>query len=112
MKRFDGRGALAGLLMGWILCAGPAEAATGPITCGDTLGAGRHVLTGDIICGATDFQALTLLDGAILDLNGAVIQSGPVESFGIVVDGDGVTIEGPGALVGFQIAVSVQTPVA
>ena len=60
------------------------------VTCGDILGpGGMHILTADLICEGDD-PALTVRDGAVLDLAGHLVKS---PSLGILVEGQGATLQ-------------------
>jgi len=59
------------------------------VTCGDILSGGVHTLTADLICEG-DGPALTVRDGAVLDLGGHMVQSAILV---ILVEGKGATLQ-------------------
>jgi parallel beta-helix repeat protein len=54
------------------LAGAPTEARAAHLSCGDVLGAGRHVMDSDLVCSAPDF-GLELGSGAELDMQGREI---------------------------------------
>ncbi|XXF80220.1 right-handed parallel beta-helix repeat-containing protein [Myxococcaceae bacterium GXIMD 01537] len=88
---------ILGACLAMLLCPVSAALAegNGDITCGATLGAGRHVLRSNLRCNpGSGASVLTLTDGARLDLNGHTVScSGGADTVGITLSGTGARLE-------------------
>ena len=103
------RSVLVVILFGAIVIFAGGVTPAHAINCGDTLGpGGQFQLQQDLDCSASFQTALTVKDGAILDLNGHIVTCGPVTVECIALTGAGAQLLDGALRGGFHVGLAVR----